>query len=50
LKPLPRLRQAPLAFGSEFGDVLLCLEVETEPGFVLSDEKPLGIGPGELVF
>jgi hypothetical protein len=50
LTPLPRLAQAPLVFESKYGDVLVCLEVETESGFVLPVETPLSVAPGELVF
>jgi hypothetical protein len=50
LRPLPRISQPPLAFDSEFGPVVVWLELESEPGFVLSDEKPLSVTPGDLVF
>jgi hypothetical protein len=50
LKPLPRLAGAPLAFASELGSVVVWLEVETAPSFVLPDERPLSVAPGDLVF
>jgi hypothetical protein len=50
LRPLPRLAPSPLAFTSAFGPVVVWLELECERGFVLPDEKPLSITPGDLVF
>jgi hypothetical protein len=50
LRPLPRLAPAPLAFTSAFGPVVVWLELESERGFILPDEKPLSITPGDLVF
>jgi hypothetical protein len=50
LKPLPRIAQAPVTFDSGSGIVVVWLELETEPDFVLPVEKPLSIAPGELVF
>lgn len=50
LKPLPRLAAEPLAFDSAEGGVIVCLELETEPDFVLPAEKPLSVTPGELIF
>lgn len=50
LRPLPRLGQAPLAFNSAVGSVVVWLELESERGFVLPDEKPLSVTPGDLVF
>jgi hypothetical protein len=50
LRPLPRLAQSPLGFSSSWGPVVVWLELESEPGFVLPDEKPLSITPGDLVF
>jgi hypothetical protein len=50
LRPLPRITHPPLAFNSAFGPVVVWLEIESEPGFVLSDEKPLSLTPGDLLF
>jgi hypothetical protein len=50
LRPLPRLGQSPLGFSSAFGPVVVWLELESERGFVLPEETPLSVTPGELVF
>jgi hypothetical protein len=50
LKPLPRPTSEPLAFQSSAGPVIVCLELETEPGFALPEEQPLDVTPGELLF
>lgn len=50
LRPLLRLASSPLAFSSPFGPVVVWLELESERGFILPDEKPLSITPGDLVF
>lgn len=50
LTPLPRLGQEPMAFSSERGAALVWLELETEEGFALDNERPLSIEPGDLVF
>lgn len=50
LRPLPRLAQSPLAYASRFGPVVVWLELESEPGFLLPDERPLSVTPGDLVF
>jgi CheY-specific phosphatase CheX len=50
LTPLPRLGEEPQAFTSERGSALVWLELETEDGFVLEEEQPLSVQPGDLVF
>jgi hypothetical protein len=50
ITPLPRFGLAPLAFASDRGAALICLEIETDVNLTLSSEHPLGVEPGDLVF
>lgn len=50
LRPLPRMVQSPLSYQSALGPVVVWLEVESETGFVLGEERPLSVTPGDLVF
>lgn len=48
--PLPRYGLDPALFDGERGAALLWLELETEKTFVLSEEQPLNVEPGDLLF
>jgi hypothetical protein len=50
LMPLPRLGHEPMPFASELGSVIVWLELETDPNFVLGAEERLSVAPGDLVF